>query len=272
MATREEIKVLLIEDDPMVQEVNKEFIESVEGFRVIKVAGNGEEGIALIKEFQPDLAILDVFMPKKDGIKTLQELRKQKIEVDVIVVSAAKDADTIKLMLQNGAMDYVMKPFKLNRIQQALEKYRQYRSNFNHSETVSQEQLDALLYAGSAVKTPSAYLPKGLNEFTLNEITANIRSQEQLDALLYAGSAVKTPSAYLPKGLNEFTLNEITANIRSQEIPRSAEEVANAIGIARVTARRYLDYLEKSGVISLDVQYGGVGRPINRYIFNKEGS
>ncbi|MGI2328368.1 response regulator [Planococcus sp. YIM B11945] len=231
MAAREEVKVILIEDDPMVQEVNKEFIESVEGFRVIKVAGNGEEGIALIKEFQPDLAILDVFMPKKDGMKTLQELRKQKIEVDVIVVSAAKDADTIKLMLQNGAMDYIMKPFKLNRIQQALEKYRQYRSNFNHSETVS---------------------------------------QEQLDALLYSGSSVKAPSAYLPKGLNEFTLNEIIANIRVQEIPRSAEEVANAIGIARVTARRYLDYLEKSGVITLDVQYGGVGRPVNRYVYNRE--
>ncbi|MDN7242475.1 response regulator [Planococcus sp. N028] len=232
MAHKETFNVLLIEDDLMVQEVNKGFIESVEGFRVIEVAGNGEEGLALIKSLQPDLVILDVFMPKKDGIKTLQELRKQKLAVDVIIVSAAKDAETIKLMLQNGAMDYIMKPFKLHRIQRALEKYRQHRRNFDKAETFS---------------------------------------QEQLDALLYSTQAVKTADTQLPKGLNEFTLNEITANIQAQDVPRSAEEVASAIGIARVTARRYLDYLEKSGVITLDVQYGGVGRPVNRYVYNKEG-
>lgn len=230
MAANENFTVLLIEDDPMVREVNKEFIESVDGFRVLAVAGNGEEGMQLAKELKPDLVILDIFMPKKDGIKVLQELRKQKIDVDVIVVSAAKDSKTIKGMLQNGALDYIIKPFKLHRIQQALEKYQAYRTSFNRTETVSQEQLDVLLYSGTAKK-------------------------------LEAGA--------LPKGLNEFTLNEIIATIRAQEVPRSAEEVASAIGIARVTARRYLDYLEKSGVIALDVQYGGVGRPINRYVYNK---
>jgi two-component system, CitB family, response regulator DctR len=230
MENKEQFTVLLIEDDPMVQEVNKEFIESVEGFRVVEVAGNGEEGLTLVKTLQPDLVILDVFMPKKDGIKTLQEIRKQKLETDVIVVSAAKDGETIKLMLQNGAMDYIMKPFKLHRIQQALEKYRKYRNRFNKSETVSQEQLDSLLYSKQSKKEADTYLPKGLNEFTLNEI-------------------------------KDF--------IHTQEVPRSAEEVAGAIGIARVTARRYLDYLEKSGLITLDVQYGGVGRPINRYVNHK---
>jgi two-component system response regulator DctR len=231
MANEEEIKVLLIEDDPMVQEVNREFIESVKGFRVVSVASNGEEGITLVKELSPDLVILDIYMPKKDGIKTLQEFRKQKLEADVIVVSAAKDSETIKLMLQNGAMDYIIKPFKLQRIQQALEKYWKYRTSLNKSETVSQEQLDSLLYSEHSKKI--------------------------------AGNN-------LPKGLNEFTLNEITMYVQNQDGPRSAEEVAGAIGIARVTARRYLDYLEKSGGITLDVQYGGVGRPINRYVSNSQ--
>ena len=231
MTYNAEFKVLLIEDDPMVQEVNKEFIESVEGFRVVEVASNGEEGLSLVKKINPDLVILDIFMPKKDGIKTLQEFRKQKLDMDVIVVSAAKDSETIKLMLQNGAMDYIMKPFKLHRIQQALEKYRKYKISFNQADTVS---------------------------------------QEQLDSLLYVEHSKKSEETYLPKGLNEFTLNEIQAFVQSQEVPKSAEEVAGGIGIARVTARRYLDYLEKSGVITLDVQYGGVGRPINRYANNKK--
>ena len=231
VVNKEQFNVLLIEDDPMVQEVNKEFIESIEGFRVVEVASNGEAGLSLVKKLFPDLVILDVFMPKKDGIKTLQEIRKLKLETDVIVVSAAKDSETIKLMLQNGAIDYIIKPFKIHRIQQALEKYRKYRISFDKTDTVSQEQLDSLLYSEHTKK------------------------------------ALET---HLPKGLNEFTLNEIKVFVKTQEVPRSAEEVAGAIGIARVTARRYLDYLEKSGVITLDVQYGGVGRPVNRYANNKK--
>lgn len=230
MATKEEIKVVLIEDDPMVQEVNKEFIRSVEGFQVIAVASNGEEGIKFVKELNPDLVILDIFMPKKDGTEVLQELRRQELETDVIVVSAAKDRETIKLMLQNGAIDYIIKPFKLHRIQKALEKYRQYRMSLRNTGVISQEQLDLLLYSGRS--------------------EANV--------------------SHLPKGLNEFTLNEIVSYVKKQEEPRSAEEVAHAIGIARVTARRYLDYLEKKGVIHLDVQYGGVGRPVNRYVFREK--
>lgn len=229
MGYKGEFKVVLIEDDPMVQEVNKEFIKSVKGFQVIAIASNGEEGISFVKKLNPDLVILDIFMPKKDGIQVLQEFRKQQLETDVIVVSAAKDRETIKLMLQNGAIDYIIKPFKLHRIQQALEKYRQYKISLRDSGSISQEQLDLLLYSGRSERT-----------------TSN-----------------------LPKGLNEFTLNEIVTYVKQQEEPRSAEDVARAIGIARVTARRYLDYLEKSGAIHLAVQYGGVGRPINRYVFHQ---
>ena len=232
MAYKEEFKVVLIEDDPMVQEVNKEFIKSVKGFQVIAIASNGEEGISFVKKMKPDLVILDIFMPKKDGIQVLQEFRKQQLETDVIVVSAAKDRETIKLMLQNGAIDYIIKPFKLHRIQQALEKYRQYRISLRDSGSISQEQLDLLLYSGRSERTLSN----------------------------------------LPKGLNECTINESVTYVKQQEEPRSAEDVARAIGIARVTARRYLDYLEKRGVIHLAVQYGGVGRPINRYVFRETKS
>ncbi|MED4857293.1 response regulator [Bacillus atrophaeus] len=225
MAVKETIKVLLIEDDPMVQEVNKEFIASVKGFEVCGTAGNGEEGIKMIKENRPALVILDVYMPKKDGVKTLQEIRKQKLEVDVIVVSAAKDKETINLMLQNGASDYILKPFKIERMKQSLEKYKQYKRRIEENETLSQIQLDMILN-----------MPQ--------------QSAEEL-----------------PKGLNHFTMNEVMTYLKQQKTSLSAEQVANALGIARVTARRYLDYLEKDGKIKLDVQYGGVGRPVNRYLF-----
>jgi two-component system response regulator DctR len=69
----------------------------------------------------------------------------------------------------------------------------------------------------------------------------------------------------LPKGLNAVTMKQILLYMANRDQLLSAEEVADGVGIARVTARRYLDYLEKSGRVELDVRYGGIGRPINRY-------
>ncbi|MFP3488791.1 response regulator, partial [Staphylococcus sp. SIMBA_130] len=71
------IDVLLIEDDPMVQEVNRQFIERVDGFHVIGVAGNGEEGIELAKMLKPELIILDVYMPGASGLETLKLIRQE---------------------------------------------------------------------------------------------------------------------------------------------------------------------------------------------------
>ncbi|GIN40125.1 MULTISPECIES: response regulator [Heyndrickxia] len=222
------IKVLLIEDDPMVREVNKSFIESIDGFEIVGQAGDGEEGLRIASNKDIDVVILDIFMPKLDGIHTLQEFRKQKWDIDVIVVSAAKDNETINSMLQNGAIDYIIKPFKFERMKKSLENYRFYKNSLNKSKTFSQEELDAMM---------------------------NVRQETR-------------SSGTLPKGLNMFTLQQITTFMKGESVSKSAEEVATAVGIARVTARRYLDYLEKTGVIRLDVQYGSVGRPVNRYVMN----
>lgn len=72
--------------------------------------------------------------------------------------------------------------------------------------------------------------------------------------------------AELPKGLNSVTLTKVMAFLSGNPLPNSAEEVAEGLGIARVTARRYLEYLEKCGKVAIDITYGGVGRPVNRYI------
>lgn len=107
MANNQTLNVLLIEDDPMVQEVNRQFIEQVHGFKVVAVSSNGQEGLQKIRQCSPDLVIMDIFMPIKDGIDTLYEIRKQQTDVDVIVISAANDQKTIRKMIQNGAFDYL---------------------------------------------------------------------------------------------------------------------------------------------------------------------
>jgi two-component system, CitB family, response regulator DctR len=226
-----ELKVLLIEDDPMVQEINKAFIEKVKGFKVISCASNGTEGMEQIRKLKPDLVVLDIYMPRQDGVKTLQRIRTEEIQVDVIVITAANDLDTIRSMLQNGAFDYIIKPFNFERIKKALDKYKDFHATISPSGSVTQKDLDNLFYSEKK-------------------------------------EVINTPE--LPKGLNELTLKQIEAFLKIQTKAKSAEEVAEGVGIARVTARRYLDYLVKNGSIQMDIQYGTIGRPVNRYLLKKK--
>ncbi|RNB85648.1 response regulator [Brevibacillus panacihumi] len=228
----ESIRVVVIEDDPMVQEINRSFIERVSPFQVVGVANNGVEGVEMVRELQPDLVVIDVFMPVQDGIKTLTQLRAGTETVDVIVITAANDKQTIQTMLRYGAMDFIIKPFQFERIRQALENYREFRSQLRREGMVSQSEVDQLLF----------------RKWTE-------QSKDQTIAL-----------DSLPKGLHAVTLGQIVRQLGATAEALSAEEVAERVGIARVTARRYLDYLVKAEHVKLAVMYGGVGRPTNRYV------
>lgn len=218
------IRVLLLEDDPMVQEINKQFVERVEGFKVIGCASNGIEGIHLIKKEKPHLVFIDIYMPNQDGVTTIKQIRSEKLDTDIIAITAASDMGTVREVLQHGAIDYIMKPFKFDRIQLALTNYRNYHHSIKNRESITQAELDRLLFQRG--KQEKNELPKGLNNHTLDKVIS--------------------------------FLNESTEAI-------SAEEVAEGIGIARVTARRYLEYLEQMGKVEIQIEYGGIGRPVNQY-------
>ncbi|PZE20421.1 response regulator [Paenibacillus xerothermodurans] len=235
------IRVLLIEDDPMVQEVNRQFVERVKAFKVVGVAGSGVEGMRLLRELQPDLVILDIFMPLQDGIETLTQIRREQLSVDVMVISAAKDQHTIQRMLQNGAIDYIMKPFKFERVKQALDHYRNMKEMLENNSALSQHDLDRLLFGSASQAESTGPGPQDVGAIAVQ----------------------------LPKGLQMVTMKQITAFLAHTRAPLSAEEVAEGVGIARVTARRYLEFLEKSGRVRIDLQYG-VGRPVHKYVLAYE--
>jgi two-component system response regulator DctR len=91
-----QIKVVIVEDDPMVVEVNRGFVNAVPGFSVAGVARSGREAVEIIRETEPDLALLDIYLPDLDGVTALQEIRRLGLPTDVIVVTAAQDAETIQ--------------------------------------------------------------------------------------------------------------------------------------------------------------------------------
>ncbi len=220
----EPIKVIIVEDDPMVLKINREYIEKINDFIVEATATTGKAALKLIAQTKPDLVILDIYLPDMNGVSVLQNMRLNQMPTDVILVTAARDSETIQSVFRSGAIDYIIKPFKMERLQSALESYKLLYARLQKKDSLDQEALDSL-------KTAS-----------------RITGHEPL-----------------PKGLNDVTLRQIFLFMLKDKESMSAEEVAEGVGLARVTARRYLDHLEKTGKLKLEVQYGSVGRPINRY-------
>ncbi|MGM9643858.1 MAG: response regulator transcription factor [Eubacteriales bacterium] len=102
-----ETKILLIEDEPAISEPIKTFFES-EGYDV-KVASDGSEGISFFKMYNPDITVLDITLPKKDGWQVCREIREGS-QKPIIMISSKGDAFDKVLGLELGADDYMVKP------------------------------------------------------------------------------------------------------------------------------------------------------------------
>ena len=106
--------VAVVEDDESVRK-SLELNLELEGYKVIS-ASNGEEGVALVKEKQPDLIILDVMMPVKDGLEACREIRNAGISSPLILLTA-RSAEVDKVLgLELGADDYLAKPFGMREL------------------------------------------------------------------------------------------------------------------------------------------------------------
>ena len=223
------INVLIVEDDPMVASINKRYVESIEGFSVAGTATNGEEALRLIKNRNIDLIILDIYMPRIDGISFLKKIRQNNITIDVILVTAAKETESFDQSMALGAVDYLVKPFEYERFKKSLENYRRRHKILSGKNVIRQEDIDKITRADSGEREKST--PKGLHIKTLNRVRNYMCDKK--------GALV------------------------------SADEAARALSITKVTVRRYLDYLASIGEIEIEVDYGAVGRPTNLYRFIK---
>ena len=103
--------VLVVDDDPVIQKLLQVNFE-MEGYDVV-IAGDGEEGLALAREEQPDLILLDVMMPKMNGLEVAAALRDDDVTdaIPIIMLSAKAQASDVEAGLDLGVDDYVTKPF-----------------------------------------------------------------------------------------------------------------------------------------------------------------
>ena len=161
-----EKKILIVEDDPMVALINKRFLENM-GFKdILGPVQTEEEIIQILDKENIDLILLDVYLPKKNGIDILKSLRYKKYLTDVIMITAANSVEEVKRAFAYGVTDYLVKPFEFERFEEAINKYKQKNNLLNKREALSQQDIDVI----SKSLEEKIELPKGLNQKTLDRI------------------------------------------------------------------------------------------------------
>ncbi|MCK8817516.1 response regulator [Natroniella sulfidigena] len=234
---KEEIKVLIVEDDPMVSHINRRYTEKISDFVVLKEVNFDQETIVAEADLQEaDLLLLDIYLPIKDGITLLKEIRSSDHDIDVIIISAAKDADRINKAMQLGVIDYLIKPFTFDRFKDSLLKYKRLRTDLGAKSSFKQEEVDQLLDANYELQEGDSSSKEEIN-FARN----------------------------LPKGLNNKTLDKIKEFMLNEADEFTTKKIAEKINLSRVTVQRYLKYMADIGMVELRREYGTVGRPRHYY-------
>ncbi|MFC7688060.1 response regulator [Ureibacillus sp. GCM10028918] len=221
------IKTVIAEDDFRVAAIHEKFLGNFKGIEVVGKALNGKETIDLLKQKNPDLLLLDVYMPDQLGTELLPIIRKQFPQIDIIMITAAADKEILLTALQYGVEHFLIKPVKMELFHQTIEEYIQKSELIESKQEVDQEFVNQLF------KKPTI--------------------------------SRDTKESVLPKGIDEITLDKVKNVLETNSSGMSAEQVSEQIGASRTTARRYLEYLITVKECKAEVVYGVVGRPERRY-------
>ncbi|MEX5636567.1 response regulator [Parafrankia sp. FMc2] len=216
------LKVLVVEDDPVAVDAHAEYVTRVPGFGLAGQAATGTDALRLLAHREIDLVLLDMRLPDLHGLDVVRRMRASGNQTDVIAVTAARDLTVVRGAVSQGIVLYLLKPFLFATFRDKLERYQAFRTS---------------LAAGGAVA-----------------------GQHQVDQMLARLRGADVPM--LPKGMSLDSLNTVVDLLRASGQGISAGEAATALGMSRVTARRYLEHLVNAELVERRARYGGTGRPV----------
>lgn len=219
------IRVLVVDDDYRVADLHCAYVERLSGFEVAGRAHTGGAALASVDQLRPDLVLLDIYLPDMTGLEVLRRLRED-------------DHPPVDVVAITAAREV--------------------------------ESLRAAMRGGVVHYLIKPFLFPTFEEKLLSYAAAHGRMQrlgqaEQGDVDRIFGALRTARNEPLPKGLSDSTLELILQVLAQSRSGATAMAVADAAGVSRVTARRYLDHLCQLGKAELTMRYGGPGRPEHRY-------
>jgi response regulator of citrate/malate metabolism len=173
---QQDIDVLVVDDDFMVARVHRAYVERVGPFRVVGTAGSGGEAVAAVDALRPDLVLLDLYLPDVFGLDVIPRLRAAGHDCDVMVISAARDAEAVRGAVRHGVVDYLLKPFAFEDLRVRLERYAAQRGRLQTAVVRSQADVDRVLAGASGAATTT--LPKGMSAETAGLVERVLRDAD----------------------------------------------------------------------------------------------
>ncbi|MDR6508674.1 response regulator [Arthrobacter oryzae] len=233
-----DIRVLVVEDEPVAAAAHGAYVGRLEGFSLAGTAPDGQSALRLLAEFAAagnpvELVLLDMNLPDLHGLDIARRMRASGLLADIIAITAVRELNIVRSAVSIGVVQYLIKPFTYATFADKLASYRQFR-----------EQLGA----------GSSGTRSGASQSDVDQAFASLHAPSELP---------------LPKGLSTSTLDAVKEFMKRQAGAVSATEVMDALGMSRVTARRYLEYLADAGTASRTARYGAPGRPENEYRWNR---
>ena len=225
------IRTLIVEDDFRVADIHAAYVSRVAGFEVVGKAHTSASAYEFILINKPDLVLLDLYLPDEHGLELFARLQQlpRGSKMDIFVITAARDSQSVRDALQLGAANYIVKPFTHVQLAERLLAYRAARNRLTDVREISQEEVDrvSILMRGAKVD-------------------------------LYRGDSSKNP-----------TTDSILKFVENSADPVSASDISGALGLSRATAQRYLSQMVESQLLELELQYGTTGRPIHKFRVHK---
>lgn len=218
-------KTVILDGDPLMLEAHEEIVKLVPGYMVVLSTVSAQSALEALGGNEPVLLLIDIELEDADGLELLREIRRQGLPVDVIVATGLEDAGVLEQALRIGVFDYIIKPYRQQRLKNAVESHAALCLALSGRNSVDQALVDNCVFR------------RFLNQ----------------------------PADKLPKGLHRLTLEQLFSFLDGKTTGVSAEEAARSIGFSRATARRYLEHLSRTGLVRSNLEYGSVGRPTTKY-------
>ncbi len=163
------IRTVVVDDDYRVAAIHAAYVSKVEGFEVIAQVHSAAAAVEAVHRLRPDLLLLDLYLPDEHGLDLVARLRRENhLPVDVIVITAAKDADSVRAAMQHGALHYLLKPFSFPALRDKLLSYAQMRSRLATLRTADQRGVDRVY--GALRATSQLTGSKGRSDYTLETV------------------------------------------------------------------------------------------------------
>jgi len=207
--SKTKIRILLADDHHLVRAGVRQLLESANDLQVIAEAGDGQEAQALIQKHKPDVAVLDIQMPKASGIEVTRWVRSHMPEVGVLILTAYDDDPYVMAVLQAGANGYVLKTGQADELIQAVRDVHEGKSALDPSitsklmsnmfktpersvEQLTDRELDVLRLAAKGFTNKAIGLQLSISDRTvqghLAHIFAKLQANSRTEAVMRAVS------------------------------------------------------------------------------------